>query len=64
MLHPSTRTLGTVVFSQLQGAILGNPLPFSQSLLLIWPHVSGFAAGTILILTLSYMIFQRREIRD
>jgi ABC-2 type transport system permease protein len=64
MLHPSTRTLGTVVFSQLQGALLGSPLPFSQSLLLIWPHVSGFTAGTILILTLSYMIFQRREIRD
>ena len=63
MLNPSTRTLGPVVFTQLQGAIMGSPLPFGQSLLLIWPHISSMAAALILIFVLAYIRFQRTEIR-
>jgi len=63
ILNPSTRTLSPVVFSQLQGIVTGTPLPFGQSLLLIWPHIAGFAASIILIFTLAYVVFQRRDIQ-
>ena len=63
LLNPTTRTLGPVVFTQLQGAVVGSPLPFGQSVLLIWPHISAMAAGIILVFVLAYIRFQRTEIR-
>ncbi len=63
LLNPTTRTLGPVVFSQLQGAILGTPLPLGISLLLIWPHVSGLVAATLVLFAGAYVIFQRQEVR-
>jgi len=63
ILNPSTRTLGPIIFSQLEGALMGSPLPFGQSLLLIWPQLSALAAGILLIFTGSYIRFQRTEIR-
>ncbi len=63
LLQPSTRALGIVLPIQLQGAVLGTPLPLSQSLLLIWPHLTGLIAGTILLFALGYVLFQRQEIR-
>jgi ABC-2 type transport system permease protein len=63
LLSPSTRALGPVVFTQLQGAVMGTPLPFGQSLLLIWPHISAMVAGIILIFVIAYVRFQRIEIR-
>ncbi len=63
MLNPVIRALGLVLPIQLEGAILGAPLPLSQSLLLIWPNLTGLIAATILLFVLGYVIFQRREIR-
>ncbi len=63
LLNPATRALGLVFFYQLQGALLGSPLPFLQSLLLVWPHLTGLIAGVILLFALSYVLFQRQEIR-
>jgi ABC-2 type transport system permease protein len=63
LLNPTTRTLGPVVFSQLEGAILGTPLPLGVSLLLIWPHVSGLAAATLVLFAGAYVLFQRQEVR-
>ncbi len=63
ILRPTTRTLAPVMFYQMEGAISGTPLPFSQSLLLIWPHLSEFIALIIFIFTLGYIKFQRKEIR-
>lgn len=63
ILNPATRALGPVFFSQLEGAVLGTPLPFGQSLLLIWPQVTGLAAAVILLFTGAYVAFQRQEIR-
>lgn len=63
MLNPVVRSLGLVLPFQLEGAILGTPLPFSQSLVLIWPHLTGLIAATLLLFALGYVIFQRREIR-
>jgi len=63
MLNPAVRALGFVLPSQLQGALLGTPLPFSQSLALVWPHLTGLVAIVILLFALSYVLFQRQEVR-
>jgi ABC-2 type transport system permease protein len=63
ILHPATRALGPVFLDQLQNAILGAPLSLAQSLLLIWPQVTGLVAGTILLFVITYVIFQRQEVR-
>lgn len=63
MLNPAVRSLGLVLPIQLYGAVLGAPLPLSQSLLLIWPHLTGLIAATILLFALGYVLFQRQEIR-
>ncbi len=63
MLNPAVRSLGLVLPFQLQGAVLGAPLPLAQSLLLIWPHLTGLIAATILLFALGYVLFQRQEIR-
>ncbi len=41
LLQPATRALGPVLYSQIQGALLGTPLPATQSFLLIWPQLTG-----------------------
>ena len=63
LLNPATRALGLVFIGQLQGAIMGAPLPFSQSALLIWPQLAGLLAAMILVFTIAYVAFQRQEIR-
>jgi ABC-2 type transport system permease protein len=63
LLHPATRALGPVLISQLQGALLGAPLPVSQSFILIWPQLTGLVAATIVIFAIAYVLFQRQEIR-
>src|SRR5579862_5823352 len=63
LLHPATRALGPVLLSQLEGALLGAPLPAAQSFLLIWPQLTGLVAASIVIYAIAYIIFQRQEIR-
>ncbi len=63
LLHPATRALGPVLISQLQGALLGAPLPASQSFILVWPQLTGLVATTIVIFVIAYIAFQRQEIR-
>ncbi|MCG3206443.1 MAG: hypothetical protein FOGNACKC_00042 [Anaerolineae bacterium] len=63
LLNPVIRSLGLVLPIQLQGAILGAPLPLSQSMLLVWPHFTGLIAANILLFALGYILFQRQEVR-
>jgi ABC-2 type transport system permease protein len=63
LLQPATRALGPVLMSQLQGAVLGAPLPVTQSFVLIWPQLTGLVAATIVIFAIAYVLFQRQEIR-
>jgi ABC-2 type transport system permease protein len=63
ILHPATRALGPVFQSQLRGAVMGAPLPLGQSLLLVWPQITGLIAITILLFAITYVVFQRQEIR-
>jgi ABC-2 type transport system permease protein len=63
VLSPMTRTFGPVFLDQLEGAVMGTPLPFGQSLLLAWPQTVGLIAATILLFVIGYVTFQRQEVR-
>lgn len=63
ILNPGVRSIGLVTVSQLEGAVAGY-LPFGQSLLLVWPHLTGMCAMTLAAFVLSYVKFMRREIRS
>jgi len=62
LLSPTTRFFGLVFRSQVEGAIAA-PLPFGQSVLLVWPQVTGLVAGMIILFAIAYIIFQRQEVR-
>ncbi len=63
-LHdPTTRALGPIYLSQLQGAVLGAPLPLGESVLIAWPQIVGMVATEILLFVIGYVIFQRQEVR-
>lgn len=63
LLTPSVRTLGPLTMEQVAGAI-PSPLPLGQSLLLIWPQLTGLIALTAVCFGLSYVWFMRQEIRS
>ncbi|HOA23936.1 MAG TPA: ABC transporter permease [Aggregatilineales bacterium] len=63
LLYPSTRSFGLVLPVQLQRAVLGAPLPLGESVMLIWPHLTGLIAATIVLFAVAYVLFQRQEIR-
>jgi ABC-2 type transport system permease protein len=63
LLHPTTRTLGPVYLSQLQGAVMGAPLPLWDSVMVAWPQIVGIVAASILLFVGGYVAFQRQEVR-
>ncbi len=63
ILHPTTRTLGPVYISQLEGAVMGSPLPLWDSVMVAWPQIVGLIAATILFFVGGYVAFQRQEVR-
>lgn len=63
MVMPSVRSLGPLTMEQMAGAI-PSPLPFTQSLMLVWPQLSGLLAATTGCFALGYYLFMRREIRS
>lgn len=63
LLMPSVRSLGPLTMEQVYGTIPG-PLPLGQSVLLVWPQVTGLIAATVICFALSYISFMRREIRS
>ena len=62
LLMPSVRSLGPLTMEQMAGAI-PSPLSIRESLLVVWPQVSGLIAATVVCFALSYYLFMRREIR-
>jgi len=63
ILNPETRSLGIVFANQLSQAVIGAPLPVSQSLMLIWPQLACMIAALLVLFTGAYVSFQRQEIR-
>jgi ABC-2 type transport system permease protein len=63
LLMPSVRSLGPLTMQQVQGTIPGA-LPLGQSLMVVWPQLTGLIAFTLICFLLSYISFMRREIRS
>lgn len=63
LLMPSVRSLGPITMEQMAGAVPA-PLPFKESLMIVWPQLSGLLAATVACFALCYYLFMRREIRS
>jgi ABC-2 type transport system permease protein len=63
LLMPSIRSLSPITMEQMAGAI-PTPLPFLESLMIVWPQVSGLVASSVACFALSYYLFMCREIRS
>ncbi|UPK72240.1 ABC transporter permease [Chitinophaga filiformis] len=62
LLMPSVRSLGPLTMEQMAGAI-PSPLSVRESILIVWPQVSGLLAATAVCFALTYFWFMRREVR-
>ncbi len=63
LLVPTVRSFSPLLIIQVE-RMLPNPLPFGQSLLLIWPHLTSLIALSSLCFAISYIKFMREEIRS
>jgi ABC-2 type transport system permease protein len=63
LLTPSIRSLGPLTMEQTIGAI-PSPLPLGQSLLILWPQITGLLAASLICFAISYIMFMRQEIRS
>ena len=63
IMNPSVRAINLMMPQQMDGAIEGY-LSLGQSLLLIWPHLTGLFAFTAIVFAASYILFMRSEIRS
>ena len=69
ILDPASRIVGglagitsLVQYEQLTAAVAGV-LPLGQSLLLVWPHLVGLIALSLVTFVISYIVFMKQEIR-
>jgi len=62
ILVPLVRTLGMVT-SSIQPYWLRNPLSLGQSILVVWPHITGLISLSAVCFAVSYVLFMRQEIR-
>lgn len=62
LLMPSVRSLGPLTMVQMAGAIPA-PLPLKESLMIVWPQVTGLIAAITVCFAITYYLFMRREIR-
>ena len=63
ILMPNIRRLGPILITQVIG-LVPNPLPLSQSLLLIWPQVVGLLALMAICFAIAYVKFITQEVRS
>ncbi len=62
LLVPLVRTFG-VVAESVQPYWLQNPLSLGQSILVVWPHITGLISLSAVCFAASYILFMRQEIR-
>lgn len=62
ILRPTVKSLGPISVVQTQ-RLMPGPLPFSQSLIIIWPHIIAIIGFTSVCFAISYIRFMRQEIR-
>jgi ABC-2 type transport system permease protein len=62
ILHPMIRTLGTITTAQ-AAYMIPNPIGLGQSIVLIWPNLTGLIGLSVICFAISYVLFMRQEIR-
>jgi len=55
-------SLGAVSSAQ-ASFMIANPLSFTQSLVLVWPHLTTLLSLSVICFAISYVMFMRQEIR-
>jgi len=63
LLIPEIRVTGPISYERTIG-MLPNPLPFGQSMLLIWPHLVALTSIMLVLFAISYIKFIKQEIRS
>ena len=63
LLNPQVRALGPVGAEDVEG-IGPQPISVGQSLILVWPHLTGFLALASLVFAIAYLKFMREEVRN
>lgn len=63
LLMPSVRSLGPMTMEQMAGAI-PSALPFKESVMLVWPQISGLLGATSFCFAYAYYLFMRRDVRS
>ncbi|WP_084508815.1 ABC transporter permease [Paenibacillus assamensis] len=64
LLMPEIRTLSLFVPPEQTYGALPSPLSVGQSLLLVWPQLTGLIAAVLVCFMAAYMMFMRQEIRS
>ena len=68
VIDPMRKTTRSLVLmgpmERLLSARFRNPLPLSQSILVVWPHIVSLIAITLVCFGFSYAVFMRQEIRS
>ncbi|NIM44052.1 MAG: ABC transporter permease subunit [Nitrososphaeria archaeon] len=62
ILTPTVRSIGPVLTQDIS-RLLPTPLPVDQSLIIVWPHLTGLVILTLICFALSYTVFIKQEIR-
>lgn len=63
LLLPMVRSLGIITQAQAT-YMIPNPLSLTQSMLLIWPHLTTLIGLTVICFAISYVVFMRQEVRS
>ena len=63
LLLPIWRGAGLLTAGEELRYMLLNPLSLGQSLLIVWPHITGLIGITAICFAVSYVLFMRQEIR-
>lgn len=67
IIDPMRKTTRSLVlmgpFEELLSSRFQNPLSLSQSILLVWPHLTALVAITFVCFAISYLVFLLQEIR-
>ncbi len=69
-----SEAIGALLLPQLVGSLgvisttqasfmVANPLSLGQSLILVWPHLTGLISLGMVCFAISYILFMRQEIR-
>ncbi|MFQ6081384.1 MAG: ABC transporter permease [Candidatus Bathyarchaeia archaeon] len=62
VLNPEIKSLGPIYLLS-RDLPTPRPLSLDESIILAWPNISALLAGLVTSITLSYVIFMRREIK-